>query len=68
MAGANNKKAGNKTPARRSSKRASPRHPWLPDANDVVESKTFTSPKGRKYRILRTEETDESDAPKKRQP
>lgn len=41
-----------------------PRQPgsWLPDSSSVVSAKTFVSPKGRRYRILRT---DETDAPKK---
>jgi len=31
----------------------------LPDANSVLEEKEFKSPSGRKYRILKTTETDE---------
>lgn len=33
----------------------------LPHPDTVVEKKEFESPKGRKYTILRTTETDETD-------
>jgi len=39
--------------------------PWLPDSRSVVSTKTFVSRKGREYRILRTDETDETNGPKK---
>ena len=48
-------------PARR--KRAPARAPGLPDPRSVIEEKTFTSPKGNRYRILRTTETDPYDPP-----
>lgn len=33
----------------------------LPDETAVVRATTFTSPKGKRYRILRTSETDSYD-------
>lgn len=40
-------------------KRKKPRpRPGLPAKKSVVEEKTFVSPKGTKYRILRTNEVD----------
>ncbi len=38
---------------------------WLPDKSSVVSAKTFVSPKGRHYRILRTDEFDESEKSKR---
>lgn len=35
--------------------------PGLPDEATVVSEKIFTSPKGRRYRILRTTQTDPYD-------
>ena len=40
-----------------------PRAPGMPDEASIVEVKTFTSPKGNRYRILRTNETDPYDEP-----
>jgi hypothetical protein len=40
-----------------------PRRRGLPDPASVVAEKTFTAPSGRRYRILRTTETDPYDAP-----
>jgi hypothetical protein len=37
--------------------------PGLPDPASVVAVKTFTSPKGRQYRIIETDETDAYDPP-----
>jgi len=37
--------------------------PGLPAPESVVSEKTFTSPKGKRYRILRTDETDPYDKP-----
>lgn len=37
--------------------------PGLPDEESVLSEKTFTSPKGNKYRIIETDETDPYDAP-----
>jgi hypothetical protein len=34
---------------------------WLPDEAAIVSVETFTSPKGRRYRILRTNLTDLTD-------
>jgi hypothetical protein len=39
------------------------RRPELPDDSMVVSEETITSPKGRRYRILRTLETDPYDDP-----
>lgn len=36
-------------------------NPGLPDEDTIVEEKSFTSPKGRHYRILRTTQTDPYD-------
>ena len=40
-------------------KRKKPPRPGLPSPESVVEEKVFVSPKGAKYRILRTNEVDE---------
>ncbi|HVR96115.1 MAG TPA: hypothetical protein VMW27_05845 [Thermoanaerobaculia bacterium] len=40
-----------------------PSRPGLPAPESVVSEKTFTSPKGKRYRILRTDETDPYDKP-----
>jgi hypothetical protein len=37
--------------------------PGLPDSASVVSVKTFTSPKGNRYRIIETNETDAYDPP-----
>ena len=37
--------------------------PGLPDPETVISVTEFTSPKGRRYRILRTTEKDEYDPP-----
>jgi hypothetical protein len=37
--------------------------PGLPDPSSIVSVKTFTSPKGRRYRIIETDEPDAYDAP-----
>jgi hypothetical protein len=37
--------------------------PGLPDPASVVAVETFTSPKGSRYRILKTNETDPYDPP-----
>ena len=42
---------------------APPPRPGLPKEDSVVEEKPFVSPKGRRYRILRTDETDPYDKP-----
>ena len=38
--------------------------PGLPDPSSVVAETVFVSPKGRRYRILRTDEKDAYDPPK----
>lgn len=37
--------------------------PGLPDEESVLSEKTFTSPKGKRYRIIETDETDPYDSP-----
>ena len=37
--------------------------PGLPDPSSVVAETVFVSPKGRRYRILRTDEKDAYDPP-----
>jgi hypothetical protein len=39
------------------------RRPGLPDKSSVVAVKTLTSPKGNRYRIIETDETDAYDPP-----
>jgi hypothetical protein len=38
-------------------------NPGLPDKDTVISERTFTSPKGRRYRIIRTTEKDPYDPP-----
>jgi hypothetical protein len=40
------------------------RRPGLPDESTVVSEETFTSPKGRRYRILKTRQTDQYEEPR----
>ncbi len=49
-----------KDPAEHSGDRA---RPGRPDEGSVLEEKEFTSPKGNRYRVIRTDETDPYDAP-----
>jgi hypothetical protein len=44
--------------------------PYLPNKASVLSEKEFTSPTGKRYRIIRTDETDPYDAhgPRKKQP
>ncbi len=37
--------------------------PGMPDEASVLSERIFTSPKGREYRIIETDETDAYDAP-----
>jgi hypothetical protein len=37
--------------------------PGTPDEESVLEEREFTSPKGKRYRIIRTDETDPYDGP-----
>jgi len=37
--------------------------PGLPDPSSIVSVKTFTSPKGKRYRIIETDERDGYDPP-----
>jgi hypothetical protein len=41
--------------------------PGLPAAGSVLSTKTFTSPKGNRYRILKTDEKDPYDDPEDRE-
>src|SRR3954454_9473112 len=41
---------------------------WLPDDATIVSEETFTSPKGRRSRILRTNQTDAYDDPPEGEP
>jgi hypothetical protein len=58
--------------AKRKSRRGTPRetpqsgktpNPGLPDPESVVSERVFVSPKGRRYRVLRTTEKDPYDPP-----
>ena len=54
-------------PRRPGSKPAKPRRkprPGLPDKSSIVSVKTLTSPKGNRYRIIETDETDAYDPPR----
>jgi hypothetical protein len=37
--------------------------PGMPNETSVLSEKAFTSPKGKRYRIIKTDETDPYDAP-----
>jgi hypothetical protein len=37
--------------------------PGMPKKASILSEKTFRSPKGKRYRIIRTDETDPYDAP-----
>jgi len=41
---------------------------WLPDEATIISEETVTSPKGRQYRILRTNLTDSDDDPLEGEP
>jgi hypothetical protein len=47
---------------RTGTKRGKPR-PGLPDKSSILSIKTLTSPKGNRYRIIETDETDAYDLP-----
>ena len=47
---------------RTGTKRGKPR-PGLPDESSILSIKTLTSPKGKRYRIIETDETDAYDLP-----
>ena len=52
--------------SRKSGEKTSPSErarPGLPDPSSVVAETAFVSPKGRRYRILRTDEKDAYDPP-----
>jgi hypothetical protein len=40
-----------------------PPNPGLPDKETIVSERMFTSPKGKRYRIIRTTEKDPYDPP-----
>jgi hypothetical protein len=52
-----------KEPDRKKPKRAGRRNPALPDKETVVSERTLTSPKGKRYRIIRTTQKDPYDPP-----
>lgn len=52
------KKKGEKDP-----KRPTPHNPGLPDKDTVISERLFTSPKGKRYRIIKTTEKDPYDPP-----
>jgi hypothetical protein len=54
---------GKRRDRKRSVKRAPKPPTGLPDPRSVVASKTFQSPKGSQYRILKTTERDPYDPP-----
>jgi len=59
-------RAGRARPSHCAKKSARPRRrPGLPDPASVVSVKTLTSPKGNRYRVLETDETDPNDRPEK---
>jgi hypothetical protein len=39
------------------------KRPGMPNKASVVSEKTFISPKGKRYRLIRTDEMDPYDAP-----
>ena len=41
--------------------------PGMPNKASVLSEKAFTSPKGKRYRIIRTDEIDSYDAPVSRE-
>jgi hypothetical protein len=47
----------------RKDQRESQPNPGLPDPATVVSERTFTSPKGKRYRIIKTTEKDPYDPP-----
>jgi hypothetical protein len=52
-------------PERKGQRRQRPRtsNPGLPDKATVISERTFTSPKGKRYRVIRTTEKDPYDPP-----
>ncbi len=48
-------------PQRRTSKSRNPPNPGLPDPKTVISERTLISPKGTRFRILRTTEKDPYD-------
>lgn len=54
--GGSGEKKGNKKPE-------PSRAPRLPNKDAIISERTFTSPKGKRYRIIRTTEKDPYDPP-----
>jgi len=52
-----------RTKRRKKPKSPSGPNPGLPDKATVVSEREFTSPKGKRYRIIRTTERDPYDPP-----
>jgi hypothetical protein len=59
------KKRGGEVPApdEGAGRPKAPRRKRLPSEDSVISEQTFTSPKGRVYRIIRTNQTDAYDNP-----
>jgi hypothetical protein len=55
------KRKGPRRPRGENPGSARPRNPGLPDPKTVVSERTFVSPKGRRFRIIRTTEKDPYD-------
>jgi hypothetical protein len=55
------KRKGRRKPQKEATPTVRPRNPGLPDPKTVVSERTFISPKGRRFRILRTTEKDPYD-------
>jgi hypothetical protein len=55
------KHKGPRKPPRRTSRSPNPRNPGLPDPKTVISERTFVSPKGTRFRIIRTTEKDPYD-------
>jgi len=55
------KRKGPRKPPRRTPPSPASRNPGLPDPKTVISERTFVSPKGTRFRILRTTEKDPYD-------
>jgi hypothetical protein len=57
------KRKGNREISRKTPQAGKTPNPALPDPESVVSEREFISPKGRRYRILRTTDKDPYDPP-----
>jgi hypothetical protein len=55
------KRKGRRKPRKEATATVWPRNPGLPDPKTVVSERTLISPRGRRFRILRTTEKDPYD-------